>query len=400
MNLHNSLPWCTAGRDVKRGSQPRRIRRKAACTSSHSPYELVSDSVGHHLWKWADLQECEGTDSFQILHLHGDDEDEGIRGLYATDESSFEAGEYILAIPFTAALLVRDSLSEDDVGRIELSTSSQISDTDVLDGYSFWKTFCGDDPNEWQPFLDALPLLNGPNFDPTPDFWSVREVLQLQVPKLIEETLQRKRSIDELVEHHQRLHQDGKEPRRMSIADLQWAVWVVRSRGFTTLQLRSGLSDGCRDDRTRTNNEAVIEKLNSAVTAQVQSRTFLIPIIDMVNHSEDPNVELEVVEVPGSFEESFFALRALSAISPGDEITMRYGTGHETSLDFLSKYGFMPTDNAAADAELDWDLVNPQWTTTLGEDRKLLDEKLRNDPMWSVLKLRVALKETYQLTRA
>jgi SET domain len=371
--------------------QPGRARRQISYMCFHAPHEAVPKSVEHLLWEWADLEECEGISSFRILQPRsGDDSDsEGIRGLFATGESSFDFGEYILAIPFTAALLVRDSLAEEDV-------AFTVEDTGVLDGYSFWKECCADKPNEWQPYLDALPPLNGPNFDPTPDFWHEREVLQLQVPKRIDETLQRKRDIENLVECHLRMSQDGRESRSMGIADLQWAVWVVRSRGFTTLQLPSGMSDSSsRDDRTRTDEETTIHRQD---VDQVHSRTFLIPIIDMVNHSDEPNVELEVVEVPGSYDESFFALRALSPISPGDEITMRYGTGHETTLDFLSKYGFVPSDNAISDAAFDWGLVNPQWTTTLGEDRKMLHGTAMNDPMRAVLKLRVSLKETYQNT--
>jgi SET domain len=372
------------------------MRRQKTYVSLHAPFEAVSDSGERLLWKWADVQECEGIYSFRVHQQprgDNDDNEEGIRGLYATAESSFDVGEYILAIPFTSAILVRDSLAEDDVVFKGLSTSNHIDDLDVLDGYSFWKIFCAGERNAWQPYLDALPPLNGPNFDPTPDFWHEREILQLQVPKLIGETLRRKRDIENLVVCHQRLRQDGNESRSMGITDLQWAVWVVRSRGFTTLQLRPGLSDSTRDDRTRTDEETASEEIGSY---QVQSRTFLIPIIDMANHSDDPNVELEVVEVPGSYEESFFALRALSAISPGDEITMRYGTGHETSLDLLSKYGFMPRDNRVADAHIDWGLVNPQWTTTLEEDRELLAGTVRSDSMRSVLELRVAMKETFQ----
>jgi hypothetical protein len=119
----------------------------------------------------------------------------------------------------------------------------------------------------------------------------------------------------------------------------------------------------------------------------------------MVNHDADPTAELEVVEVPGSPDESFFALRAVAAVNPGDHVTMRYGTGHETSIDLLARYGFFDPQNPA-DLDLDWDLVRPEWTTTIDHDRRrlhwLLDtsegRSASTAEMRAALRLRLHLK--------
>lgn len=316
-----------------------------------------SSAIVKTLWQWADAEECEGMESCRVSNHP----DTGVRGLFAT--TNIDEGDYILAVPFTASILVHDSHSNttlsdlvDHVGGIH---------SDVIEGASLLQAL-ESHQERWSPYRDSLPLADGAHFAPTPDFWSKDHIEQLQVPRLMQESLQRKEEIA-LVAREM----------ATSGSDLQWAVWVVRSRGFTTLRLTS-IED--QDEE------------HSKQSRTVHSRTFLIPIVDMINHSNDASAELDVLEVPDSFDESLFALRAIRPIRDGDEIVLTYGTGHETCLDLLSRYGFWTPHNPADD-NLDWSAIDPLWDCTLEHDLARLRGTRETDPMYSILKLRVYLKE-------
>ena len=66
-------------------------------------------------------------------------------------------------------------------------------------------------------------------------------------------------------------------------------------------------------------------------------------------------MSIEVIETD-SYDESFVALQAVRPIAQYEQITLRYGTGFETSLEMLDKYGFYAESNPN-DARIDWDLV-------------------------------------------
>ena len=151
----------------------------------------------------------------------------------------------------------------------------------------------------------------------------------------------------------------------VSPRELQWATWIVRSRGFTTMKLGTGQG--------------------------VQSRTVLLPYIDMVNHNDEPNAEIQILEIPGAYDESFYALRAIRDISRGAEISVMYGTGMESSLDLFSTYGFWT--HGTPDWNINWQLVDPEWTTSLKEDKNLLTiDQALSDARRKAIEFRVYLK--------
>jgi hypothetical protein len=360
--------------------------------------EEESGNEIERLWRWARDKECEG---FEACCVRRSDPSEGggdVRGLFATDESSFEAGEYILAIPFSATLFLRDSLNNDSA-MIDASDLCEVLkgediESDVLDGYLFWMKFCLGENEQWKPYLDSLPGLYDSNFDPTPDFWSEEEIRQLQIPQLIRDSACRKRDAQRVLAAHRRRFPRERSSMAMSLEALQWSIWIVRTRAFTSFTLRAAANGGGASE----DNESIASVTTTAATTskEVHPRTFLIPIIDMVNHDCDPNAELEVVDVPGSYDESFFALRAIAPVQPGNPITILYGTGHETSIDLLARYGFFPPDNPA-DLGLDWDLVRPEWTTTSEQDRRelllLANNESQSAATHTALRLRLHLKD-------
>lgn len=297
--------------------------------------------------------ECEG---FEALEL-GVDNTSGLRGVYA--KLDFSPGEYICAVLFPSTLLLEDNLESSMAGPVFES----IEDTNIRQGLRFLQDFCHDETSskQWQPYLDTLPTTNDEQFDATPDFWGDSVIRQLQIPRLMEESLRRKREIARVA------NEVG-----VSMEELQWATWVGRTRGFSTFKvLRNDEGD----------------------EATLQQRAVLLPYLDMLNHNGvSPNASIEVVETPGSYEDSFYALQALTPISAGDEITICYGTGRETCLDLLSTYGFWLSDDPADEFMLDWSAVGPQWTTTLEEDQA--DLKETSDPtLEKVLSLRIHLKQ-------
>jgi hypothetical protein len=254
----------------------------------------------------------------------------GLRGVFSTQD--FAAGDYICAIPFPVTLLVeQDSINDDE---------SQA-------GLRFLDMFCNDDDTDkYKYYMECLPTLYDSQFDATPDFWDESVILQLQIPRLVEESLKRKRETAYL-------------------PHLQWATWIIGSRGFSTFKVNP---DG----------------------TTLQRKTALIPYLDMLNHGLSPNASIEVVECPGSYQDSFYALQALESIPKGEQITINYGI-RETSLDLLSKYGFW-IPNIPADDYIDWNAVNPQWTTTLAQDKAVL-ETTTDATLRQVLLLRIYLKQ-------
>eukprot|EP00977_Amphora_coffeiformis_P010645 scaffold2509_cov169-Amphora_coffeaeformis.AAC.13 len=292
------------------------------------------------LYRFLEEQECEGTERLAIgwTRTNDDDDDDTnntnkLRGLFATDD--FETGEFILAIPLPATLLVQEKIidpnddgndnnhDDDNVDKEEEFTG----DEEIQQAVAFLEKFVTEPT--WEPYIHCLPRVDQTSFDATPDFWTKQALERFPVPLLRQRSQERYQRI-------QRESSSGKT--KWSTQELQWAVWIIRSRGFTSLKQ---LSEG-----------------------KLRERTMLLPLIDMINHEGDnPNASIEVIETD-SYDESFIALQALCPIAQGEQITLRYGTGFETSLELLDKYGFYTRENPN-DERIDWDLV----------DLKMLEEQ-------------------------
>lgn len=285
--------------------------------------------------EFLESEECEGLRATEI----GFHPKSKLRGVFAKE--SFEEGEFVVAIPFVSTLLIDESFAKDS--------------SEIEKAYQFHiKHRRGVESSKWKPYLDCLPTRES-HFSATADFWEDDAIEALQIPRLIQETLQRKRAIHGLTEHNPDI----------TFNELQFTTWLVRSRAFSTFKATT-------DGREQTT---------------LRSRSVFIPYIDFVNHSTKSNVEIQVIET-ASDDESFFALAATCRIAVGMEILLSYGTGRENTLDLFSKYGFY-TKNNPNDANLDFN--SAVWTTTLKEDEN--SAKLASSTMNDALTLRAHLKQ-------
>lgn len=299
-------------------------------------------------------EECEGIGSADEkggIEI-GFSQKTGIRGIFAKQD--FQQGEFLCAIPFPTTLVVNAEESE--------------SFTDVDRGLAFLNDYL--DPHHkssdshWAPYLDCLPTrdADGRLFDPTPDFFTLEEIRLLEFPRLVHAAEKRKEEI-------QRASQNS----LISTKDLQFAIWLVKSRSFSILKVR-------QDEK-------------------ILTKSVMIPFLDMINHSsENPNAELQVIESKAD-DESFYALQATRPIVANKEITIAYGTGKDSSVDLFLNYGFVPKINKD-DAEFlqrskeDDDCFTraDQWSTTIDEDEQ--QSVTAEGPLRNILEFRLRMKRS------
>ena len=296
-------------------------------------------------------EECEGTgrEGGTEVGFHGRT---GMRGLFTAED--FQPGEFLLGIPFPCCLalsndnIVVEEASDAELGRRlleHLNNNNRNNNNNEKVGQSFLRAY-----------FQSLPTRKQ-HFDATPDFWKDDDIDLLEFPPLVEKMKLRKQQIQELAKTEQ-----------LDLEELQFATWLVKSRGFTLL---------------KPTEKAII------------SKTVLMPYLDMVNHAtENPNAELQALETKVE-DDSFYALQALRPISKGKEITISYGTGKDTSVELLSNYGFVPAVNqndAAMMKEQQYqDIV---WNTSLKDDEQQLSELLDGDNavLKTILQFRIRMK--------
>jgi SET domain len=312
-------------------------------------------------------EECEGIETTVIGFRSAD----RCRGLFARD--SFQPGEYILAIPFSSTLLVHET------------SSGEEQPSDIQLGFRFWTTFlqanefgnCDEHlKDRWSTYLDCLPKQNSSQFTPTPEFWTKYALDAIEVPFFIQEMKRRQQDANFTI--HQHYPNVSLDMHQQLYNELLFAAWLVRSRGFTTVKACSLSSSNFGNTVART-------------------RTVLIPYMDFINHEPNDsfvNAEIQVVDSKTD-EESFFALACKRPIDVDEEILIQYGTGQETTLDLVSKYGFYSTDcSNICDEPFFRDSFDGTdiWTTSIDKDEQLLETQIMSDDMRSSLKLRLHLK--------
>lgn len=301
----------------------------ATTTTSQScadegPFQSDSSDEVQALYRFLEEQECEGTECLAIGYKATSmptetTTSERLRGLFATRD--FAEGEFVFAIPLPATLLIQETYINPD--KDHDADGKETDDAEMQQAIALLQNFVEEPSSIWGPYLRCLPRVESSNvLDATPDFWPSHVLDRFPVP-----LLQRRSR-----ERYQRIRRASKKG-PYSTQDLQWALWIIRTRGFTSLK-QCGTMQG-----------------------KLRERTVLLPLIDMINHDgEDPNVSIQVIETD-SYDESFVALQAQRSIAEGEQISLRYGTGFETSLELLDKYGFYTRDNPN-DGRIDWDLVD------------------------------------------
>jgi hypothetical protein len=283
-----------------------------------------------------------------------DTNNQDLRGLYATKD--IRSGQIIVDVPYSTALLVGDStwdrkvhINYDDTAIGDGWSTDDLED--VYQGLNFLTNFVGN--VEYDQYVNSLPLMPKNGDDEaglTPDFWDFNTISGLEIPPFVDQIHGRKQIVEEVAKRNN-VNED----------ELRWVTFLIRSRRMTTLNMID-------DPNSKTKPLFGVFPLRQKRIEQIQG--FLIPLIDMANHATNPNSCLKVSINPltRAFDTtSSFVLKALRPIKKGEEVTITYGEGDETSLYLLDKYGFFVEDNEA-DTKIDWDELNPQFTTSLEDD--------------------------------
>lgn len=235
-------------------------------------------------------------------------------------------------------------------------------------------TYLDLDSDYYAPYVTTLPskpVINTNNKNDydneeglTPDFWSESTINEIGIPSYTQQILNRKRIIQTMARNN-----------NVNERDLQWATFLIRSRRFTTWNMVP--------DPNEESEGAFGGAFTQKKVEQIQG--FLVPLIDMANHSPNPNavMKISVNKWTRKFDESSsFALRATRPIKKGEEITISYGDGTSTCLELLDKYGFFVEndEDGANERGVDLDELGPIWGTSVEEDEVELD-RLRGGSM-------------------
>ena len=335
-------------------------RSASAFTLTH--YRPDTSPTIQRFLEFLEQENCEGIGAVEIGHhtttTEGDvdavtpEAEKQLRGLFAVED--FAPGDYMVAIPFGACILVHESVYD-----VVMGQDSQAEISDVEKGAVLLELLANP---HWRPYSDCLPT-RATNFAATPDFWDEDTIRQLEVPKLVQHTLAIQRATTTTTTE--------------SLLSLPFATWLLRSRAFGTYTL---IQNGPKQQQ------------------RIRTRTVLIPFLDFLNHSATAtsNARIEVVESKQDDEESFYALIATQNIAAGDPVTITYGTGHETTLDLFTKYGFWTEDNPN-DTLLN--LENVPWSSTLEEDEQQLAVGPPSGEIRDMLRLRIHLKRLQRQQR-
>lgn len=361
--------------------------------SNNHDYQPDTSPTIQRFRQWlVEEQECEGIDATEIGYNcirfnnnnnkkqdtddsntttnsdndNADIQQSSLRGLYAKE--SFEAGEYILAIPWTACLVVHEDIYDmdsDDKDDKNNGNKDGVWD-DIMKAQCLLKLQKENQNNLFQPYLDCLPTYTT-NFDPTPDFWDYQTISLLEVPNLIHNIMTIKNATIQAAAAAKA------DDACKDWHALQFATWLLRSRGFSTFKLLPNLKE-----------------------QRIRTCTMLIPYLDFLNHSFHPNAKICKIESKHE-SESYFALIATNRIESGQALTITYGTGYETTLDMWTKYGFWLSQNPN-DIRLDLDSMI-HWSTSLEEDEQtiqLLHQFQETSYTLQALEIRAHLKRIQQ----
>lgn len=312
-------------------------KERSYCTSLLGAYQPDTSDKTRRFVEW--LFDEVGSEGEEATELGRSDET-GYRGLYAKEHH--EEGEYLVAVPMDAALVIEEKETFDaERGRKFITLRDRIGG----DGNSQSEAgnrLCYD------AYLDVLPS-KGDNFDPTPDFWDDDEIAALEFPRVVNEARARRMRVQEV----------ANEEEDVALDELQLATWLVESRCFSMLKFLDSDSDD----------------------EQVETTCVIIPYLDMINHSSDnSNAMIQLLDSDDEDEDddaAYFAVVATKDINPGDEVLLSYGMQEDSSVDLLLNYGFVPSTNKY-DVDMfefcedDCFFTEEEWSTTLQEDEQRL----------------------------
>ncbi len=318
------------------------------------------------LVKFLSAQKAKGLENIEI----GFDKETGRRGLFCT--SKIKMNQKFCRIPSDCALALADP-----------SKNGEDAPTPAHRGANLLEMYMKNEQAKqlWSPYLDMLPKEDS-MFDRTPDFYIDEDLELLEFPRLINRAKERKKEIEEVAAE-----------RGLTVDELQFATWLATSRQFKlNIQAPESEEDEIMPDKDENGN--IISK-----GGEKKSIYVMVPFIDIANHSSDqPNCKLTLIDPEK--DDAWFALEATRPIAAGKELVIAYGNGLESSVELFQNYGFVPSSNKIDEMMLKKggdDTISSLdgWTTTLEEDKTMV-EMAKDDPvLQKILKFRIRLKESY-----
>lgn len=316
------------------------------------------------LIKFLNAQKAKGLDNIDI----GFDKETGRRGLFCT--SKIKKNQKFCRIPSDLALALADP-----------SKNGEDAPTPAHRGANLLEMYMKNEQarQTWSPYLDTLPKEDSSMFDRTPDFFIDEDLELLEFPRVINRAKQRKKEIEEVAAE-----------RGLTVEELQFATWLTTSRQF---QLKIPTPESEKDDIMPETDENgnIISK-----GGEKKALYVLVPFIDIANHSSDqPNCKLTLIDPEK--DDAWFALEATRPIAAGKELVIAYGNGLESTVELFQNYGFIPSSNKIDEMMLkkggdDTIAGLDGWTTTLEEDKTMV-EMAEDDPvLQKILKFRIRLK--------
>jgi len=328
-------------------------------------HTLDTGKESQSLLQFLALQNAKGLENVEI----GFHQNTGVRGLFGT--SKLKKNQIICKIPSDCALALADPTKSED----EAPTSAHR-------GANFLDMYVKNEEAKkiWSPYLDTLPVHGSTKFDPTPDFFIDDDIELFEFPRVIQRAKERRKQIADL-----------SAERGFTIEELQFATWLTTSRSFK-------LSIPAPPDE---NDIPECDERGQIIDKSDEKGAFyvMVPFIDIANHDSDQsNCKLTLIDPEK--DEAWFALQATRPIAAGKELVIAYGNGIESSVELLLNYGFVPSSNRIDKLMLSKggddtiESVN-DWTTSLEEDKTML-EMAKEDPVLKmILQFRIRLKESY-----
>jgi len=319
------------------------------------------------LQKFLEVQNAAGLETIDI----GFSKDTGRRGLFCL--TKIKKNQIFCKIPSDCALALADP-----------NKTGEDAPTPAHRGANLLEMYMKKEQSRkfWSPYFDILPTKDSKMFDRTPDFFADEDLKLFEFPRLINRVKQRKKEIEEVAAE-----------RDLTVEELQFATWLSTSRQFRlNIPVPKSEQDEIMPDKDEKGQ--IISRGGKKKALYV-----LVPFIDIANHSSDQsNCRLTLVD-PNK-DDAWFALEATRPIAAGKELLISYGNGLHSSVELLLNYGFVPSANKIDALMLrkggDGTITDANgWTTTLEEDKAMVQMAIDDPILQKILQFRIRLKESY-----
>jgi SET domain len=307
----------------------------------------------------------------------------GRRGLFAVKHVG--KGKVICKVPSDFALAMSAPSSPGDDTVPPTLTPAQA-------GANFWSMYYNNPQarEQWSWYLDTLPDFASFARDSTPDCWAHDEIALLEFPRAVRQALERKERIEQV-----------SAEMGIDLPSLQYATWLVSSRGFSIAMSADGTTANTEEEVPRDERGQVLLPVGKDDRPSIR---VMVPLLDMANcNSANANCRWTIIDPEK--DDAWFALEATRPIAPGKEITLAYGSGGapHSSVELLNNYGFVPKNENLIDRLMlkkggdDVLATAADWTTSCEEDVRMMAMLGPDDrAMQKALALRIRLKEAYE----